>query len=91
MDLMGAVHACEIVITWMTEAGKRVILLVSSTSGLESDPMSDYGYTAAKEAPITYAKNWPPFWLRGGFGLVKLLLARSSFRVESGLILKNTS
>ena len=48
VDLMGAVHACETVITWMTETGGGVILLISSTSGLESDPMPDYEYTAAK-------------------------------------------
>ena len=54
---MGAVHACETVITWMTEAGSGAILLISSTSGLESDPMPDYEYTAAKEAPIAYAKK----------------------------------
>ncbi len=57
VDLMGAVHACETVIPWMTEAGSGSILLVSSTSGLESDPMPDYGYTAAKAALISYAKK----------------------------------
>ena len=57
VDLMGAVHSCETVIPWMTEAGGGAILLVSSTSGLESDPMPDYGYTAAKAALIAYAKK----------------------------------
>lgn len=57
VDLMGAVHACETVIPWMTKAGSGAILLVSSTSGLECDPMPDYGYTAAKAALIAYAKK----------------------------------
>ena len=48
VDLMAAVWACEKIITWMVEAGRGNILLVSSTSGLEADPMPNYGYTAAK-------------------------------------------
>ncbi|OZV68154.1 SDR family NAD(P)-dependent oxidoreductase [Winogradskyella aurantia] len=57
VDLMGAVHACNTVIPWMTEAGGGSIVFVSSTSGLESDPMPDFGYTAAKAALIAHAKK----------------------------------
>ncbi len=57
VDLMGAVHACNKVIPWMADAGGGSILLVSSTSGLECDPMPDFGYTAAKAALISYAKK----------------------------------
>ncbi|MCC5853422.1 MAG: SDR family oxidoreductase [Alkalimonas sp.] len=57
VDLMAAVHACEQVIPWMLEQGSGSIVLVSSTSGLECDPMPDYGYTAAKAALIAYAKK----------------------------------
>jgi 3-oxoacyl-[acyl-carrier protein] reductase len=57
VDLMAAVHACNKVIPWMAEAGGGSILLVSSTSGLECDPMPDFGYTAAKAALISYAKK----------------------------------
>ncbi|MBT8461715.1 MAG: SDR family oxidoreductase [Gemmatimonadetes bacterium] len=56
-DLMAAVHACEHVIPWMAEAGGGSILLVSSISGLESDPFPCYGYAAAKAALIAYAKK----------------------------------
>ena len=41
----------------MAEKGGGSILLVSSTSGLECDPMPDYAYTAAKAALIAYAKK----------------------------------
>jgi 3-oxoacyl-[acyl-carrier protein] reductase len=57
VDLMGAVHACNTVIPWMTEAGGGSIVFVSSTSGLECDPMPDFGYTAAKAALIAHAKK----------------------------------
>lgn len=57
VDLMAAVHACDKVVPWMAEAGGGSILFVSSTSGLEADPMPDYGYTAAKAALIAYAKK----------------------------------
>ncbi len=57
VDLMAAVHACNTVIPWMTEAGGGSILLVSSVSGLECDPSPDFGYTAAKAALIAYAKK----------------------------------
>ncbi len=57
VDLMAAVHACDLVIPWMAAAGGGSILFVSSTSGLECDPMPDYGYTAAKAALIAYAKK----------------------------------
>jgi len=57
VDLMAAVHACNTVIPWMTESGGGSILLISSTSGLECDPMPDFGYTAAKAALISYAKK----------------------------------
>ena len=57
VDLMAAVWACEKIIPWMVEAGRGNILFVSSTSGLEADPMPDYGYTAAKAGLIAYAKK----------------------------------
>jgi len=57
VDLMGAVHACNKVIPWMSASGGGSILLISSTSGLECDPMPDFGYTAAKAALISYAKK----------------------------------
>lgn len=57
VDLMAAVWACEKIIPWMVEAGRGNILLVSSTSGLEADPMPNYGYTAAKAGLIAYAKK----------------------------------
>ncbi|MEZ4584794.1 MAG: SDR family oxidoreductase [Gemmatimonadales bacterium] len=57
VDLMAAVHACDEVIPWMSEAGGGTILLVSSISGLECDPAPDFGYTAAKAALIAYAKK----------------------------------
>ncbi len=57
VDLMAGVHAAEQVIPWMTEAGGGSILFVSSTSGIEADPMPDYGYTAAKAALIAHAKK----------------------------------
>lgn len=57
VDLMAAVHACNKVIPWMTKAGGGSILFISSTSGLECDPMPDFGYTAAKAALIVYAKK----------------------------------
>jgi len=40
---MGAVHACEKVIPWMTDAGDGSIIFISSTSGLEYDPTLVYG------------------------------------------------
>jgi 3-oxoacyl-[acyl-carrier protein] reductase len=53
VDLMAAVWACEKVIPWMTEAGKGSILFVSSTSGLEADPISrgGFGQAAGKTSP----------------------------------------
>jgi 3-oxoacyl-[acyl-carrier protein] reductase len=57
VDLMAAVHACEHVIPWMIEAGSGSILLVSSISGLEASPSSDYAYTTVKAALIAYAKK----------------------------------
>ena len=57
VDLMGAVRACEQVVPWMVEAGGGSILFVASASGLEIDPMPDYGYTAAKAALIAHAKK----------------------------------
>lgn len=57
VDLMAAVHACGQVIPWMTAAGGGSILLVSSISGLEASPSSDYAYTSTKAALIAYAKK----------------------------------
>jgi 3-oxoacyl-[acyl-carrier protein] reductase len=57
VDLMAAVRACDQVVPWMVEAGGGSILFVSSVSGLEADPMPDYGYTAAKAALIAHAKK----------------------------------
>lgn len=57
VDLMGAVHACNVVVPWMIEAGGGSILLVSSVSGLEADPAPDFGYTAVKAALIAHAKK----------------------------------
>lgn len=57
VDLMAAVHACNKVIPWMTSGNGGSIILISSTSGLECDPMPDFGYTAAKAALISYAKK----------------------------------
>ena len=57
VDLMAAVHACEQVIPWMAQVGGGCILFVSSNSGLEVDPMPDFGYTAAKAALIALAKK----------------------------------
>jgi 3-oxoacyl-[acyl-carrier protein] reductase len=57
VDLMAAVHACERVIPWMVETGGGSILLVSSVSGLEASPSSDFAYTTVKAALIAYAKK----------------------------------
>lgn len=57
VDLMAGVRASEQVIPWMIEAGGGSILFVSSVSGLEADPVPDYGYTAAKAALIAHAKK----------------------------------
>lgn len=57
VDLMAGVRASEQVIPWMIEAGGGSILFVSSVSGLEVDPVPDYGYTAAKAALIAHAKK----------------------------------
>lgn len=57
VDLVAAVCACEKIIPWMAEAGRGNILLVSSTSWLEADPMPNYGYTAAKAGLIASAKK----------------------------------
>jgi 3-oxoacyl-[acyl-carrier protein] reductase len=57
VDLMAAVRACDQVVPWMAETGGGSILFVSSVSGLEADPMPDYGYTAAKAALIAHAKK----------------------------------
>ena len=57
VDLMAAVRASEQVIPWMEESGGGSILFVSSISGIEADPMPDFGYTAAKAALIAHAKK----------------------------------
>jgi 3-oxoacyl-[acyl-carrier protein] reductase len=57
VDLMAGVRASEQVIPWMIEAGGGSILFVSSVSGLDVDPVPDYGYTAAKAALIAHAKK----------------------------------
>lgn len=57
VDLMAGVRACEQVVPWMIQAGSGSILLVASVSGLEADPMPDFGYTAAKAALIAHAKK----------------------------------
>jgi 3-oxoacyl-[acyl-carrier protein] reductase len=57
VDLMGAVHACTKVVPWMAAGGGGSILLVSSISGLEANPMPDFAYSAVKAALIAYAKK----------------------------------
>jgi len=57
VDLMAAVHACDRVMPWMAAAGGGSILLVSSISGLEASPMTDFAYTSVKAALIAYAKK----------------------------------
>jgi len=57
VDLMAAVHACDRVIPWMAGSNGGSILLVSSISGLEASPWSDFAYTTVKAALIAYAKK----------------------------------
>ncbi len=57
VDVMAAVRACDTVIPWMIESGGGSILLVSSISGLESDPSPCFAYAASKAALIAYAKK----------------------------------
>ncbi len=83
VDLMAAVHACNRVIPWMAEAGGGSILLVSSTSGLECDPMPDYGYTAAKAALISYAKKLAV--LHAPQGIRANAIAPGSIEFEGGV------
>jgi len=56
-DLMAAANACDTVVPWMIENGGGSIILISSISGLESDPSPDFGYTAAKAGLISFAKK----------------------------------
>jgi 3-oxoacyl-[acyl-carrier protein] reductase len=83
VDLMAAVHACNKVIPWMAEAGGGSILLVSSTSGLECDPMPDFGYTAAKAALISYAKKLAV--LHAPQGIRANAIAPGSIEFEGGV------
>jgi 3-oxoacyl-[acyl-carrier protein] reductase len=83
VDLMAAVHACNRVIPWMAEAGGGSILLVSSTSGLECDPMPDFGYTAAKAALISYAKKLAV--LHAPQGIRANAIAPGSIEFEGGV------
>ena len=83
VDLMAAVHACNKVIPWMAEAGGGSILLVSSTSGLECDPMPDFGYTAAKAALISYAKKLAV--LHASQGIRANAIAPGSIEFEGGV------
>ena len=57
VDLMAAVRACNHVTPWMEAAGGGSILLVSSISGLEVSPSTDYAYTTVKAALIAYGKK----------------------------------
>jgi 3-oxoacyl-[acyl-carrier protein] reductase len=57
VDLMAAVHASDCVIPWMEASGGGSILLVSSISGLEASPMTDFAYSTVKAALIAYAKK----------------------------------
>jgi 3-oxoacyl-[acyl-carrier protein] reductase len=57
VDLMAAVHACDRVIPWMEEAGGGSILFISSISGIEVFPVSDYAYTSVKAALNAFAKK----------------------------------
>jgi 3-oxoacyl-[acyl-carrier protein] reductase len=57
VDLMAAVHACDRVVPWMRDAGGGSVLLISSISGFDVSPMSDYAYTTTKAALIAYAKK----------------------------------
>jgi 3-oxoacyl-[acyl-carrier protein] reductase len=57
VDLLAAVRACEQVVPWMAAGGGGSILFISSISGIEASPATDFGYTAAKSALIAYAKK----------------------------------
>ncbi len=57
VDLMAAVNACGIVLPWMRAVRRGAVLLVSSISGLEANPMEDYGYSSAKAALLAYSKK----------------------------------
>lgn len=83
VDLMAAVHACNKVIPWMAEAGGGAILFISSTSGLECDPMPDFGYTAAKAALIAYAKKLAV--LHAGQGIRANAIAPGSIEFPGGV------
>jgi len=83
VDLMGAVHAVEHVRPWMAEAGGGAILFISSTSGIEADPMPDYGYTAAKAALVAHAKKLAV--LHAGDGIRANALAPGSIEFPGGV------
>jgi 3-oxoacyl-[acyl-carrier protein] reductase len=57
LDLMGAVHACSVVVPWMQAARSGSILFVTSIAGLEANPMPDFAYTSTKAALIALAKK----------------------------------
>lgn len=83
VDLMGAVRACDRVVPWMEETGGGSILLVSSISGLESDPAPDFGYTAAKAALIAHAKKMGVLY--AGRGIRANALAPGSTEFPGGV------
>jgi len=57
VDVMGAVRLTEAVLPMMRADRSSCILFVSSISGIETWPMPDYGYTAAKAALNAFAKK----------------------------------
>lgn len=83
VDLMAAVHACEQVLPWMLQQRRGSIILVSSISGLESDPSPDYGYTAAKAALIAYAKKLAV--MHAGQGIRANAIAPGSIEFAGGI------
>lgn len=56
VDLLATVRACEHVRPWLAVRG-GAILIVSSISGLETNPMPDYAYTTIKAALNAYTKK----------------------------------